>query len=261
MYKKVGSIYSTENYDMFQKLNGNRAVLDARKALIISSIKDRGYIRNPIVVNEKMEIIDGQGRFEALKELGMPIEYVFAKGATIADCIALNVKQKNWNLRDYARCYADIGNPDYVLFASLFGKYENIGDAALPTIVGTRTTDASASNLIRNGTFEIYDAKTLMDRLDFANKCLGIIGNQNGTSRRWIAAIKFFYFFDKVDNELFLKKLEKYRTLIYPVVKVQQAVDCLGKIYNYARKTEKVYFAEEFDKWRKEINEQYGVAE
>lgn len=256
MYKKVGIIYSTENYDMFQKLNGNRAVLDARKALIISSIKDRGYIRNPIVVNEKMEIIDGQGRFEALKELGMPIEYVIAKGATIADCIALNVKQKNWSLRDYARCYADIGNPDYVLLASLYDKYDNIGDAALPTIVGAKSADTSASNLIINGTFEIYDPKTLMNRLDFANKCLGIIGKKNGTSRKWIVAIKFFYFFDKIDNKLFLEKLEKYKVLIYPIVNVQQAVDCLGKIYNYARKSEKVYFAEEFDKWRKEINEQ-----
>ena len=34
-----------------------------------------GFIKNPIVVNEKMEIIDGQGRFEVCKEKGLPIYY------------------------------------------------------------------------------------------------------------------------------------------------------------------------------------------
>ena len=76
MYKKVGTVYSTTDYDSFAKLEGNRDVLQSRKNIIKESIEERGWIRNPVVVNEKMQIIDGQGRFEALKELGMPIEYV-----------------------------------------------------------------------------------------------------------------------------------------------------------------------------------------
>lgn len=92
--KQVGAIYSSQEYSEFKKLNGNRSVLEQRKNMIIASIQERGWIRNPIVVNEKMEIIDGQGRFEALKKLNMPVEYVVAKGATISDCIALNIKQK-----------------------------------------------------------------------------------------------------------------------------------------------------------------------
>lgn len=92
--RQVGAIYSSEDYSVFRKLNGNRSVLEQRKNMIMASITERGWIRNPVVVNEKMEIIDGQGRFEALKELGLPIEYVVAKGASISDCIALNIKQK-----------------------------------------------------------------------------------------------------------------------------------------------------------------------
>lgn len=110
---KVGFVYSTMDYDEFKRLNGNRTVLIGRKNLIMSSIKERGWIRNPIVVNEKMEMIDGQGRFEALKELNMPIEYVVSEGATIDDCIALNLKQKNRGPIDYIQCYADMGNQNY----------------------------------------------------------------------------------------------------------------------------------------------------
>ena len=95
MFNKVDYVYSTADYSAFKKLTGNRDILENRKNLIISSINERGWIRNPVVVNDNMEIIDGQGRFEALKELGLPIEYVVAHGATISDCIALNIKQTN----------------------------------------------------------------------------------------------------------------------------------------------------------------------
>ena len=76
MHNKVGFVYSTEDYSVFQKLNGNRDVLESRKNKIMESILERGWIRNPIVVNQKFEVIDGQGRLEALQELKMPVEYV-----------------------------------------------------------------------------------------------------------------------------------------------------------------------------------------
>ena len=35
---KVGVIFSTSEYDLFQKLNGNRTVLEQRKKLIKASL-------------------------------------------------------------------------------------------------------------------------------------------------------------------------------------------------------------------------------
>ena len=61
------TIYCTKNYEIFKRLYGNREVLAQRKRTIKNSILEIGYISNPIVVNENMEIIDAQGRFESLK--------------------------------------------------------------------------------------------------------------------------------------------------------------------------------------------------
>ena len=62
-------ILRTNKYEIFKELKGNREISPLRITKIINSIKNVGYIINPIIVNEKMEIIDGQGRLEALRIL------------------------------------------------------------------------------------------------------------------------------------------------------------------------------------------------
>ena len=62
-------IFRTNKYEIFKQLKGNREVSPKRISKIINSIKEVGYIINPIIVNEKMEVIDGQGRLEALRIL------------------------------------------------------------------------------------------------------------------------------------------------------------------------------------------------
>ena len=122
--KKVSrNVYCTKNYNLFKPLLGNRVVFENRKQVLISSIKQNGWITNPILVNKNMEIINGQHRFEALKELNMPIEYIVFEDATIQDCIALNIKQQNWKLSDYIRCYAETGNDDYIFLMEQLKKY------------------------------------------------------------------------------------------------------------------------------------------
>ena len=245
---KVGVIFSTSEYDLFQKLNGNRTVLEQRKKLIKASIKERGWIRNPIVVNEKMEIIDGQGRFEALRELEMPIEFTIAEGATISDCIALNIKQQNWKADDYINCYADMGYGDYIVLRSLLGKYPAINNASIHIVAGKQNQDGSNPHL-RNGTFTIYDPASLQERLCFVNKCLEILGQGNGNRRTWCATLKFIWFCEKIDKKAFLERLEKYRGFLYPCVTARQAVELLERIYNYSSKKNKVYFIPEYEQW------------
>ena len=58
-------INTTGDYGIFKRLKGNRTVTRSRVEKIKNSINKVGYIKSPIVVNEKREVIDGQGRCQA----------------------------------------------------------------------------------------------------------------------------------------------------------------------------------------------------
>ena len=66
--KEVATVYRTEDLSIFKTLKGNREVKENRKQTLIESIDKHGYITNPIIVNERFEVIDGQGRLAACKE-------------------------------------------------------------------------------------------------------------------------------------------------------------------------------------------------
>lgn len=108
----VGQIYSTKNYAKFHRLQNNRIVTNDRKNKLKSSLL-RGEILCPIIVNEKFEIIDGQGRYEARKELGLPIVYVVDPKAGYEDCMRMNSTNNPWKIADYVDSYAAAGNENY----------------------------------------------------------------------------------------------------------------------------------------------------
>ena len=145
---------TTLNYDQFKVLNGNRSIEPARIDNIIRSIRKVGYITNPIIVNEKMEVIDGQGRLEALRQLDLPVDYIIHRGAGIDECIAMNVYQKNWTSMDYIKSFADQGNKHYLTVIELMDEFI---DLPANTVVSACTNQLSEMNgrVIKGGRFEV----------------------------------------------------------------------------------------------------------
>ena len=136
------SVYVTKAYDKFKRLTGNRDIPEDRISKIVESIQKVGWVRNPIVVNEKMEVIDGQGRLTALQRLGLPVEYIIAEGAGTEECIQMNMNMINWKLPDFIKSYAEQGNVNYQRLLSLMQLYQVImililqkNIKKLPTIV------------------------------------------------------------------------------------------------------------------------------
>lgn len=243
----VSYVYTTNDYERFNKLHGNREVLESRKMTIITSIRERGWIRNPIVVNEKMEIIDGQGRFEALKELQMAIEYVVAEGATVDDCIALNLKQNNWKTTDYINCYAEHGNENYVELMALLKKYPKMSEQTVTLLAGEFTSDGSGqTNKVKNGKFIISDKDLVYSRIEFTMKCLALVGKGNGRERHWSAVFKFIHDCPEIDSYRFLDALHRHKLRIMPAINSKTALENMEKIYNYG-KGSKTYFAPLWD--------------
>lgn len=139
----------TTDYSQFKFVKCNRGVRALNK--LVKSISDCNLLPyNPIKVTPKMEIIDGQHRFEACKLLNLPVYYTI-----IDDDIAvekaiktLNTAQRNWGLPDYLHFHCENGQPNMLSFRN-FIRYHgikdvNIGFAAMCYIGGEKDSNVTS---------------------------------------------------------------------------------------------------------------------
>lgn len=194
MDKKACDVFVTEEYSKFKHLKGNRGVESRRVRRIKQSINAVGYVMNPIVVNENMEVIDGQGRLEVLEDLNLPVYYVVAEGAGIEECRQLNIGQSNWRLIDYIESYAEDGIDSYKRLSKLCNEKRSISIAP-ECIVGVAmnqiVTSGGLSKYIKNGDLYITneDAKAVKLVLDFIEDHYEGINAIEGSTRVKITAI------------------------------------------------------------------------
>lgn len=116
----------TKDYDAFVILRGNRQLNKGHVKSLIQSMTDFGNMTPvfPVVVNDRMEVIDGQHRLEALRELKWPVYYRIEQALNIEHVRLLNTAKTNWTWRDYARSYAELGDENYVRFLNLIKHFD-----------------------------------------------------------------------------------------------------------------------------------------
>ena len=82
MSKANMKIHTTTDYDQFKYIAGNRDVVEAHVKSLSEQITIKDF-QIPIIVNEKMEVCEGQHRLEAYKALSIPITYIIKEGLDI----------------------------------------------------------------------------------------------------------------------------------------------------------------------------------
>lgn len=105
----------TNDYSIFKKCPANpRAIISMHLKHLIVSIETNNMLKyRPIMVNQNMEIMDGQHRLEAAKKLGIEIYYQINESAEDEDIILLNNNQKAWKIEDYVNFYINKGKVEY----------------------------------------------------------------------------------------------------------------------------------------------------
>ena len=154
----IGSIYETTEYSAFKKLENNRDVLEGRFKKLVASFTVKSIL-NPIIVNKDMEIIDGQGRFEARKALRMPIQYIIEPDADIEDCKLMNRYNTKWSNLDFAKSYAQAGNKNYINMLKACSD-TGLGITAVIRLANhtANTKDKVESNVIASGKLQFTEA-------------------------------------------------------------------------------------------------------
>lgn len=119
-------IKKTRMYDIFRFKKENREINYNKVASLKSKLIENGRQIVPIICNREMEVIDGQHRLEALKELGWEVTYYVDESVTVNDLISINNTQKNWGLMDYIHFYASSGNDTYIELERICRENEDL---------------------------------------------------------------------------------------------------------------------------------------
>jgi len=162
MEKDKFKIHSTTDYSQFKYIKGNREVVEAHVKTLSEQIAKKDF-QIPIIVNEKMEVCEGQHRLEAYRLLGVPITYIIKEGLEIQDIREMNSTSRKWTMNEYLESHVALNNKEYEILKWFHKTYEfSISDSiSMLNGKGYRTSDDL--NGFKTGDFKVTDLEWAKD--------------------------------------------------------------------------------------------------
>lgn len=114
----------TTDYGIFKFMEANRGISQKLVNDLVLSIQRVNLLEyRPLLVNERMDVIDGQHRLKAAEKLGVPVYYEKTKGMSTKEIIALQI-QTRWTWADFMNAFVKDGNENYLKLNNFINQYE-----------------------------------------------------------------------------------------------------------------------------------------
>lgn len=225
------TVEETTNYSQFKFMKGNRKVDQMNLKRITESMRTNPLFA-PILVNEKMEIIDGQHRFLAQKELNLPIHYIVVQGYSIDEVHILNTNSSNWKKLDYLDGYVDMGLRPYIQFKEFKQQFPEFGIKSLLAMVMYKDKiNGRSQQYFQKGELQIPDiahSRVIADRvLDFKPFFDRFAGPSFVGAVIHLVKNKYY------DHDKMLARLSRRPNQITPQTNSTNYLSQLEEIYNY----------------------------
>lgn len=225
------TVHTTKDYHLFSPIDGNRN----KNLLHVNKLKksmSEHYLFTVIIVNENYEIIDGQHRFDVIKELNLELNYIVCKNYGLNEVHILNQNSKTWNADDYLTGYCNLGYDDYIKYENFKNKYK-IGHNEARVLLGGMITKQNIE-VFYKGDFKIKSLKKAEEMMD---KILLIKPYYEGAKRRsFIYAMITILKNEQFVFSEFLKKLKYQSTVLQDCTTTGQYKALIEDIYNYKRR-------------------------
>lgn len=230
-------IQSTQDYTLFKRIPGNRAVSNPHVNRLKQALEsDPSTIRfNPIVVNNKFEVIDGQHRLEAIESLGLPVSYIKVSGLDLSAVQKLNSVSKIWTPMDYAKSFRELGNENYIVYIEFkkeFGfshevlqKYLSLDSYATPTTF--RAGKFKVSNIEQSYKYCTY----LRDIAEYYPRA---------TLRKQAMGLLYLMRSDAYDHKRMMNKIERHYGRIQEQLSPLDCAREFERIYNFGTRKDPV---------------------
>lgn len=245
----------TKDYDMFVFRVDNRDhISELHVQKIVESIKVKNMLEmRPVIVNKKMEVIDGQHRILAAKQLDLPIYYEIDNDADGEEVIAYNIS-KAWTTKDYLNYYAKHNYPEYIKLAK-FCKEQNLNLQSAMAIACKKSS--KSLNDFRTGKF-VFNEEFIEESFDLCNQTIDRIKRLLGmsmftkSSRFWKALVRVTNHEDFNEDKWF-KNVDKFIERFTPKATIKDYIKLFVDIHNHGNQNKIIiddsdYFTREFER-------------
>ena len=240
--QEVNKVYVTHDLSIFRQIKGNRPPNPKHVKRLCASIKSFGVLQSPIIVNERMEVVDGQHRLLAAMEMKSVLYYIIVTGYYLNEVQVLNLNQKNWTREDFLNGYADMGIESYVKLRefkrknscfnlnSLIAMCSNVSS----TSHFNRSAEYKTKEVFNEGTWKGRDFKSAQlnaDRLKMLKPYY-----DRYADGRFVHAMLSLFNNENFDFMEFMRKLELQPGKLEPCGTIEQYKLLVEDIYNYRRR-------------------------
>ena len=231
------NIIATKDYDQFSFREENRSIIESHVKSLMFRIEMKNMLHlNPIIVNQDMEVVEGQHRLEAAKRLQVPIYYVIDDSFKPSDIITLNTGRKNWSTEDYLNFYVAQGYEEYQKLQDFMKEFKitKVRHAML-------WQGKNARNYLefKNGQYKFEITPDLKKSFVNADLFLKILRDINFRPKSilknnlFLLAIKKFFTSPFINSEFFFDQFEKVPHFLRMCTTVEEYLQCLAAIHNY----------------------------
>lgn len=220
-------VYFTREYSAFKFIQGNRMLDELKIKRIIQDIKwgNNMLAAFPILVDDQLNIIDGQHRYYAAMKTKNNIYYIIYEPVAIQQIATMNSRQKGWKMIDYLDCYVSTGNNDYQILKEFEDTYDTGIGIAMLLLSGSYDVKS-----YKEGSFKVYD----LNRANEIATCLNIFNNTMLRRKTDFArAILKIYLAGIIDWEVMKNKYNTSGIQITLAPNDKMYIQQLQHIYNY----------------------------
>jgi hypothetical protein len=243
MAKTSSQVHTTTNYEKFKTLMGNRKTSEVHIKRLTNSFKV-SYLFSPILINEKWEIIDGQHRFLAAKELNLPINYIIVEGYGLNEVQILNTNSANWKKEDYLKAYCDLGVTPYLQLREFMNHFPDFGIAVCEQLVTNNVGGSNNKNQMSKSHLKVKNFQEgrlsipdLNQSYENAEKVMMFKPYYEGYNRSiFVAALIGIFKNENYNHAEMLSKLAQQQSCLTHCTNVTQYKLLIEEIYNFRRR-------------------------
>jgi hypothetical protein len=229
-------IKKTNDYNLFKFRNDNRegGIIPAHVKMLETSILSKNMLQfRPIVVNAEMEIIDGQHRLIAARNLSLPIYYEMREELVAQDIIRLNISRQ-WSMNDYFNFHLKNHSAEYIKLEEFMKKNNITLRIALMIVMGNKYEEKIS---FKNGDF-IFQEGQVAKEIELCWGTINFIKKQPGDNK-WTSTSKFWNALlivmkhPEFEVKKWMDNLEKHISRIGPRANFRDYMEMILTIYNW----------------------------